>query len=177
MSEQTVEFSGTIQNSGPQKITGTGKIVSPEAGPQKVSITSINVVQITFAITITLSITLAFTFEFLFEGRTPSSSKEQELPKLVDTTVSVLLDESLSARLREFGIDGYIVIVDIFDNVVDAEYFESVLRQKRVHEKSLFFQSKYYVYVGPLYGKRRASSVLHKIRQLGYSEAYLLYPN
>lgn len=181
MPENTVEFSGTIQSPGPQKITGTGKIVSSGTDAQRVSITNTNILKITFTITITITITLALTLEFLFEGRISGVLKTIEPSPSVEIKVEIIPEDSLSIRaalstkLREFGIDGSIVIVDVFDNLTDAEYFESVLRQKRVHEKSLFFQSKYYVYVGPLYG-RRASSVLQEVQQLGYTKAYILKP-
>jgi hypothetical protein len=177
MPEQTVEFSGTIQSAVPQKITGTGKVVSLGTSPQRVSITNNNIVQITFAITITLTFTLAFTFKFLFGDSTLGLLKSTEKPKLIETKDLPPPVECISTELRELGIDGYIVVVREFDDFVDAMYLVSVLRQQRVHVKSFVCRSKHYVYVGPLYAKRRASSALQAVQNLGYTEAYILYPN
>lgn len=178
MPEQTIEISGTVQSTGQQKITGTGKIISSDSPPKEYSTQAIRITfAVTLTLTITLTITFALTFEFLLKGSVSNvqTTTKSSVPDDIKAKEFFSLD-SLAVELRGFGIDGSIVVVKVFDNLTDAEYFKSTLREKRVNGKSLFFRSKHCVYIGPLYGSRRTSSVLRHVWLLGYTNASVVRP-
>lgn len=167
---EKVEFTGTIGNTVAETTQRTFKGTATTDRPSRVVR---NVITITIALPITVTLfKIAFDFNpTLYFPTIPQTYTPPQATKELPPA-----DEPLSTKLRAFGIDSYIVIVSVCDNEAQATELEYVLRQKRTHAKHLVYKSRYYVYVGPLYGKQRVNSALKSFYRLGYPEAYFLYP-
>jgi hypothetical protein len=188
MPNQPIEFNGTIgttvAQTTQQTFKGTGVIVSPATSAAR-NYTVIKTVTVTLTITISLTVLFKFIFEvdinrFLDSIKFPEriSLPETKAPQPKEPLPQELPppEEPLSAKLREFGIDSYIVVVGICNTGNQAGKLEYELRQQRVYSRQLAYNSKRYVYVGPLYSKQYMNSVLEKVYRLGYTEAYSLRP-
>ncbi|MGH7495552.1 MAG: hypothetical protein ACREOO_24595 [bacterium] len=169
---EKVEFSGTIGTTEAVSVQRSFKGTAVMAtGTRRV----IEVVTVTFTITISITFLLKVVFDVdlnrLFYYAPPPQTTTPPVTQVVLPT-----EEPLSAKLRELGIDSYIVIVRVYENAAEAEELEYVLRQQRVYAKHLIYNSKYHVYVGPLYAKQRMNAALQSLERLGYTGAYSLYP-
>lgn len=175
-----VEFSGTISDTvattTQRTFKGSGNLVSPVVRSPGFRI--ITKVAAPAAVVLSFSFALKFVFnvdldriisDYLknWPPPVPASPQSQPAPPEVP----------LSTKLQEFGIDSYIVVVRECQSSTEAEAFEYELRQKRVYAKDLAYQSKHYVYIGPLYSKSYMQSILRKMYDMGYDGAYSLRPN
>jgi hypothetical protein len=173
MDGKDVKFSGTISHLTTEKTSnkfeGSGKLFYPESTSFIVQVTK-------FTLTISLSLTLSVTLldkllgidcNFIFppSGTVQNSGAEIVIPP-----------EPLSQNLKALGIDSYVVVVKEVNQYSEATELEYHLRKNRVYAKHLIYNAKYYVYVGPLYAKQRATSALNAATHLGYSGAYILFP-
>ena len=131
------------------------------------------------ALSITIPITISFLLKVVFNVDLIPLLYYAPPPQTITSPVTQVVlptEEPLSAKLRELGIDSYIVIVRDCDNEAQATELEYILRQQRVYAKHLIYKSKYHVYVGPLYAKQRVNAALQSLDRLGYKGAYFLYP-
>jgi len=170
---EKIDFTGTFGNTVAETTTRTFKgSATYEPRPSRVIY---NFIKIAIPVTITIAL-----FKFVLEPNTsfylPTIPQIYTPPQQTIPPEPVALSEPLSAKLREFGIDSYIVVVSAFDNAAQATELEYLLRQRRTHAKHLAFNSRYYVFVGPLYGKPRMDSALKSLYRWGYNEAYAVYP-
>ena len=166
---EKVEFTGTVGVADTTQRTFKGSATYEPRASTFVG----SVLRITIPITLSVAL-LKVVFDFnpnLYFPTIPSAS----MPPA--TTAPVSADEPLSARLRAHGIDSHIVIIGAYHSEALACAVEEELRQRRVYAKHLADKSRYYVYVGPLYSKQRVNSALKSLKDLGYTEAYGLYPN
>jgi len=135
MPVESVQFSGTLSNQNTvtektqSKFEGTGKIVSPFNRPLTIALT------VSFTVTLTLALTFKFIFNVdfdeifkLLEISAPPQKEQIEPPAEPPT-------EPPTQILRSPGINGYSVVVRVFDNGADAAGLQYLLRQKRVNAK------------------------------------------
>ncbi|MCG3156617.1 MAG: hypothetical protein DKINENOH_03241 [bacterium] len=194
MSEQKVEFSGTVQNTvcetTQSKFTGTGKITgAPAKEPVKI-ITVRNFITVSCALSISLTFSLVTLRLFdvqiqnLFGQFTASPSSEipaQDTP-LAKPEERISNKEAATPHAEEpwpenvppAQVGGYIVIAKVVDREKEAMGYGAKLRQKRIRANYFFVEeSRYHVYVGPFYTKGTAQTALRSVRRAGFNEAYL----
>lgn len=172
MEEKNVSFTGTISHITTEKTSnkfeGTGKVFFPSSDSFFLRI-------IVFSFTITVSLTITFSL-FKFFGSDINFLFFPSGPAPPTGTEIINASEPISKHLKSFGIDSYIVVLGEFILSSEAADLEYRLRQKRMYPRNIVYNARYYVYVGPRYGKHRATSALHAAQRIGYKQAYILYP-
>lgn len=183
MAGQPVEFSGTfgdtVSVTTQRTFKGSGMVVSR---PGDFCKALIKIIKFIFMFAVSLIFLFGF-FKIICEVDNDNIVGYLRFDFFKKTPVTEVTvptsqpEEPLSKKLRELGIDSHIVVVRECKSSAEAEELEYVLRQKRVFASDLSYKSKHYVYIGPLYSRNYMYSVLRKVHDLGYENAYSLRPN
>ncbi len=171
MEDNNVKFIGTISHLSTEKTTnkfeGSGKLSWPgSASPIAVAIA--------FSLALTLSLVVLKQFGVDINLMCAPPGTIGAATETKDGIVAPL--EPLPRKLKELGIEGYIVVISEFNDYSKAKELEYILRQRRVHANHLVCDSRYYVYVGPLYGKQHAMGTLNTVSSLGFNGAKIVTP-
>lgn len=190
MAADQVKFTGTLKHlvteQTQNKFEGAAEI---KPSRQRLIITSA-------VVTISFTFTVAFTFKLIFDVNifdvnalmslfqhtgqlTSPMGQTQSQPLAVQAQPQASMPASAQIsplNSKALGLSGYLVIVRICDTPEEALTLKLALRQARVNVDHLIHQSRFVVFIGPVYSKNRADSVLRALVSLGYNTAYLVSP-